>query len=92
MLQLWLPAEFLVEYYTKNVSRTAEADHRGGQCQGAGGVMLCLCLGGVLKDILIIDKKMPLTSLPALSIAHRLLAGFCSSHLLICQEPGHSHL
>ncbi len=52
MVQVRLPAEFLVEYDTMNTSRGTRVDRRRWQNEGARMVVLCPCLGEVHKDIL----------------------------------------
>ncbi len=47
MLQVGLPAEFLVKYHAQNTCMGARIDGRVGLDEGAGAVMLCPCFGEV---------------------------------------------
>ncbi len=62
MLQVRLPAEFLIEHQAKKTRKEAEIDSRGGLDEGADTVVLCLYLGEVHNDIFLWGKKcsMPL--------------------------------
>ncbi len=60
MLQVRLPAEFLVKYHAQNSRRRAGMDCGGGQDKGAGAVMLCPCLSEVHENILLWGKRGPM--------------------------------
>jgi hypothetical protein len=59
MLQVRLPAEFLVEYHTKNTRSEGGMNSSGKQNERAGTVVLCTCLGEVHKDILLWGRGPP---------------------------------
>jgi hypothetical protein len=44
VLQVRLPAQFLVKYHTQNISRRDGVNNRGGEYEGAGTVIFVLAL------------------------------------------------
>jgi hypothetical protein len=57
VVQVRLPAEFLVEYDAQYTSRRARMDCRSRQNEVTGVVVLCPCFGEVHKDILLWGKR-----------------------------------
>jgi hypothetical protein len=57
VVQVRLPAEFLVEYDTQYTSRRARMDHRRRQNEKTDVVVLCPYFGEVHKDILLWGKR-----------------------------------
>ncbi len=87
MLQVQLPAEFLVQYHAQNMQGNARMDCGGGQEEGAGTVILCHCLGEVHNGILLWDKQgpMPLGQLHAALVDSLLHSAVLICRLAICQ-------
>ncbi len=60
MLQVRLPAEFLVEYLSSNMHCWAGIKCEGKRDEGAGAVVLCPYLGEVHKEILLWGNRCPM--------------------------------
>jgi hypothetical protein len=81
VLQVRLPAEFLVKYHTQYTRMRAWVDGRGRQDEGAGAVMLCPCFGELHKDILHWGKRCPVPPCP---LQATLVDSLQQSAVLLC--------
>jgi hypothetical protein len=81
VVQIRLPAKFLVEYDTQNTSRRARVNCRSGQSEGAGVVVFCFHLGEVHKDILLWGKR---CSMPSGPLQELLMDSLQCSSVLLC--------